>query len=181
MTGYLENLIGALALTVMDRLGTDTAAVAPHGGQLAEALVLIQMRPGMSIKRLAERLRLTHAGAVRLVDRLEAEGLAIRSPGADRRSVRLTLTAEGLADVDRLLHARSARLAELLDGLTLEERRALEPIVEKLLRRLTTDLISAYANCRLCDTPMCEARGCPVEAEARARFTPSPELTAGER
>lgn len=180
MMDYLGNLLGALAVSVRDRLDNATADVAPHGGQLAEALVLLEMRPGTSIKRLAERLRLSHPGAVRLVDRLEAQGWATRSLGADRRSVRLSLTASGQGELDRLRRTRAAHLADLLDALTEDERQALQPIVEKLLRRLTVDLVTAYANCRLCDTPMCEARGCPVEAEARARFTPTTSSQAGD-
>lgn len=177
MTAYLENLLGALALSVTDVM----SEAAEPGGQLAEALVLVALRPGLSIKRLAERLRLSHPGAVRLVDRLEAAGWAARSPAADRRAVCLTLTEAGLRELERLRNVRASRLAWVAEVLSPDERQALAPIVEKLLRRLTTDLIAAYANCRLCDTPACEARGCPVEAEARARFTPSLANQTGTR
>jgi MarR family transcriptional repressor of emrRAB len=171
MTAYLDNLVGALGLSITDIVA---GAVARSGGQLAEALVLTALRPGLSIKRLAERLRLSHPGAVRLVDRLVEARWAERQEGADRRAVRLVLTAAGQAEVERLRQARSERLADVLGVLTSAERAALEPIAEKLIRALTTDLVAAYANCRLCDTPACEARGCPVEDEARARFTPAP-------
>lgn len=172
MSSYLANILGALSLSVTDAVDAAVLGPARQGGQLVAALVLVALRPGMSIKQLAERLRLSHPGAVRLVDRLVEEGWVGRTPGSDRRSVRLNLTDAGQAEVDRLRKVRGERLAMLIGGLTLDERRVLEPIVEKLLRALTVDVVAAYANCRLCDTPVCEAHGCPVEAEARARFSP---------
>lgn len=47
------------------------------------------------VGRLASVLGLTHSGAVRLVSQLEAEGLALRRTGADRRRVEVRLTARG--------------------------------------------------------------------------------------
>lgn len=172
MTAYLDNLVGALGLSITDAMTAAAARAAGPGGQLAEAMVLTALRPGLSIKRLAERLRLSHAGAVRLVDRLVEAGWAERGAADDRRAVRIVLTPAGQSELQRLRAVRSERLSHVLGVLTPAERAALEPIAEKLMRALTVDLVAAYANCRLCDTPAYEAHGCPVEAEARARFTP---------
>lgn len=175
MTNYTDNLVGALALAITDQLDCAVAETAPGGG-LAPALVMIAMRDGTSVKRLAERLRLSHPGAVRLVDRLEAAGWVQRAPGHDGRTLRINLTAEGRGAVKQFADHRAVRLRRVTDALTTDERRALEPILEKMLQALTTDLVAAYANCRMCDVAMCEARGCPVEAEAKARFSnPQPE------
>lgn len=168
MTGYLENLLGAVGLSLSDALLAEAEEGLGLGGEAAGALVMLSFRPGMSIKRLAERLRLSHPGAVRLAERLAAEGWVARTEGEDRRVVRLALTKSGEAQVRRLRDARAKRLAGLTAGLTQTERRALQPILEKLVMRLTTDRVTPYANCRLCDAPACEARGCPVEKKARA-------------
>jgi len=168
MTEYLDNLLGATALSLTDLMEADAERILGLGGQAAGALVLLALRPRMNIKRLGERLRLTHPGAVRLAERLEQAGWVARESGEDRRTVRLSLTREGEAQVERLREARAARLASLTAPLSAAERAALEPILTTLLKRLTVDLVSAYANCRLCDTPLCERVGCPVDAQARS-------------
>ena len=179
VAAYLTNLLGAVSLAVVDGIEADTNRSVGHGGQSAGALVLLDLRPRMSIKRLAERLRLTHPGAVRLVDRLAADGLVTRH--TEGRVVRLELTVAGRTTVAELRRARMARLGGVVSQLSTREQSALEPLLERLARALTTDLVSAYANCRLCDTPTCGASGCPIEAEARARFgephDPSPDDT----
>lgn len=79
----------------------------------------------MTIKDLSEDLLLTHHAAVQLVDRLTKAGLAQRSPSvADRRSVELRLTHDGVA---------------LLDSLVLQHQDEMlkrEPALSASLRRL---------------------------------------------
>lgn len=178
---YAENLLGALALSITDRLERVAAELAPPGGQLVEAMVMIAMRDGISVKRLAQRLRLSHPGAVRMIDRLEEAGWAERTPGSDGRTLRVVLTDAGKMAVAQFCSVRAQHLRGVLKVLTPAERQALETISEKLLRALTIDLVTAYANCRMCDTKMCEASGCPVEAEARAHFTTIPQAETGGR
>jgi MarR family transcriptional repressor of emrRAB len=167
MSDYLDNLLGALSLTVTDRLWDEVQTVVDSQGQVPAALILLGLRPGMPIKKLAERLRLSHAGAVRLADGLVRADLVTRHAGEDRRTVRLHLTRLGTAKLKKLRNARGARLREITSGLTESQRDALRPILQALLEHLTRDGIDAYANCRLCDTPICEAEGCPVEVRAR--------------
>lgn len=168
MSGYVANLLGSVSLAIVDAVAEDAARVVGLGGQAAGALVLLDLRPRMSIKRLAERLSLTHPGAVRLVDRLEAAGLVARRH--EGRTVRVELTEAGRGMVVELRRVRGERLDALVGQLSGDQRRALEGILEPLADALTTDLVRAYANCRLCDVPACEAHGCPVEAAARSRF-----------
>jgi DNA-binding MarR family transcriptional regulator len=79
----------------------------------------------MTITDLAEELLLTHHAAVQLVDRLAKAGLAQRAPSAaDRRSVELSLTPDGVA------------LLESLAGQHLEEMLRREPALSASLRRL---------------------------------------------
>jgi DNA-binding MarR family transcriptional regulator len=170
---YLANLLGAVSLAVVDGVAEDATEIVGHGGQAAGALVLLELRPRTSIKRLAARLGMTHPGAVRLVDRLAAAGLVVRR--AEGRIVRLELTDAGRLKVAELRDVRAHRLEALVGRLPARDRRALEAILERLADALTTDLVRAYANCRLCDVPTCEARGCPVERAARARFGTPPD------
>jgi len=164
MSAYLANLLGAVSLATADHVSDLADAAVGLGGQTAPALVLIAMSPRVTIKHLAERLRLSHAGAVRMVDRLEQEGLARRVPAVDRREVRLVLTRKGAASRERLRHARQDSLTETLSSLSQAQKAALEPILITLMEKLTGDSVAAWTNCRLCDAQTCAARGCPVAA-----------------
>lgn len=167
----LTNLLGALGLGLADLLHAGVEPAAGHGGQAAAALVVIGAEPGLGLGRLADAVGLSQPGAVRLVDRLVAEGLASREPGRDGRSVALHLTPAGNARRTAVLAARAAALNPLLAALSGDERRALDGIARKLLAAMTTSERRADALCRLCDEPVCQARGCPVDAACR-------ELTA---
>ena len=69
-----SNLLGALALSVMDAFNTVVAASAGSGGETPAALVTLGADPGVSINQLRQILNLSHPGTVRLIDRLEKEG-----------------------------------------------------------------------------------------------------------
>src|SRR5689334_16992466 len=87
------NLLGALALALSDAMTEVTEQCAHHGAAGPGALVSIANYPAISIERLRRVLHLSHSGTVRLIDRLVADDLVARSPGADQRSVSLQLTA----------------------------------------------------------------------------------------
>jgi DNA-binding MarR family transcriptional regulator len=165
---FLENLLGAAALAVNDRVQEALVAEADFVAQAPAALTLISLRPRQSIRRLAERLRLSHSAAVRLVEALHADGLIERTDDADRRVVRLSLSAKGKALLARIKKARAKRLSALLDGLSATQRKDLQTALERILANATGTFTDAFANCRLCDAPLCEAQGCPVEAKAHA-------------
>ena len=87
------NILGALAVIVTDRTGNAVAAAAGHSLSAAVALSALHHfldRP--TVDALGRVLGLSPSGAVRLVDRLAADGLVTRGPGADGRSRSLTLT-----------------------------------------------------------------------------------------
>ena len=112
---------------------------------------------------------------MRVVDRLEEDGLARRRPDpADRRVVRIELTAAGRRAADRVVGARAAALDEALNGLTADERRRLGEVAAAVLGHVTLDRRTARGICRLCDAHACghESGHCPVtqaadRAEAR--------------
>jgi DNA-binding MarR family transcriptional regulator len=161
------NLLGALGLGVADLLVGGAESVAGHGGQTAAAIVTVGAAPGLGVGQLGSALGLSQPGAVRLVDRLEQDGLLARGPAADSRAVALRLTAAGEERRLAILAERAARLRPLLGALESAERSALEAIARKLLAVMTTDRAHADALCRLCDEASCEAHGCPVDEACR--------------
>jgi DNA-binding MarR family transcriptional regulator len=163
-----SNVVGALVLALSDDLMRAAQSKAPEIGPAAAALALLGHVPGMPIERLRRALGLSHPGAVRLVDRLERDGAAVRRQSQDdRRAVALSLTAKGGRVVGEILSAREASLAKALSGLSSAEQRAFGKLAEKMLRAMLENEDHAYTVCRLCDATAC--RDCPVEDELETR------------
>lgn len=157
-----ENVVGALALVLSDALLREAQSQAPELGPAAAAINLVGSEPGLSIERLRRALGLSHPGAVRLVDRLVADGLMRRAPSdRDRRAVALRLTEAGEAGALAIRQARQRSLAAALQVLTAEEQASLTALAEKLLGSLVSNEDEAYAVCRLCDHDACT--DCPVD------------------
>src|SRR6266852_640934 len=149
------NLLGALALAVCDRLREATEHL-DDGLAASEpaALVTLAHYPGQSILTLGRTLGLTHSGAVRVADRLEASGLVVRAPSGRGRTLALSLTQRGRSAARMVLARRQA---------------AVEQLAARLLAGITTDRGSAHRICRLCDEPLCVGEaGCPVDQAAGA-------------
>lgn len=157
------NIVGALALAISDTLLRGAQAAAPEPGPAAAAISLLAHDPGMSIDRLRRALGLSHPGAVRLVDRLVANGAVIREVSdRDRRAVALVLTEAGRRTCADIRAARLDGVAKMLDLLDADERAALGTLTEKLLRGLIKGENHAYSVCRLCDESACV--DCPVSS-----------------
>src|SRR5437764_6850861 len=77
------NMLGALALAVTDGLHERLVAADERGLSATAALIHLRLRPGENIDFLARVLDISHPATVRLVDRLEADGLVERRPGPD--------------------------------------------------------------------------------------------------
>ena len=73
-----RNVFGAFALMVSDEIIQASSSQAPQAGPTASALALLAHMPGLSIRMLSVGVGLSHAGTVRLVDRLATEGLIER-------------------------------------------------------------------------------------------------------
>ena len=100
-------------------------------------LVAIKYAPGIGVRDLAARERVSAPAMSKHVDRLERAGLAEREPSADdRRRVGLTLTDEGQRVLRRVRSRRTAWLASRLRGLSPDELAAVEAAVEPLSRLL---------------------------------------------
>jgi MarR family transcriptional regulator, negative regulator of the multidrug operon emrRAB len=167
MDSFGTNLVATFGTAVGDAIDRSTAAAASASGAGAAALVSLLGSPGMGVDALAIATGVTGSGAVRLVDRLERDGLLERRAGADRRSVSLWLTSAGTRRARRTLEARADAVSALLAALDEDERRALVAIAEKVLVTATTSRPTAEHLCRLCDFAMCPEEVCPIECEAR--------------
>lgn len=173
------NLLGALSLAVADRVRTATEQAGGHGAAAPAALsALHEFLGGGTIEQLRDVVGLSHSGAVRLVDRLEADGLVERRAGRDARAVSVRLTRAGRRRAERVLAARAAVLEGLVADLDADERVAATAVLERVLGVVTEQRIRARLDgappgggwlCRLCDLGDCgrpEGR-CPTAETAR--------------
>lgn len=156
------NLVGALALSIVDRMQRAVFDGAALHGETVAALIAIGHSPGMTIGQLGTVLARSHPGTVRIVDRLAAARLVERrTSSSDRRSVTLFLTPEGLTDRTAVLARRQSALREIVQLVESDDLLALEQVSETILRALPDDAASALAICRYCDERRC--RQCPME------------------
>jgi MarR family transcriptional repressor of emrRAB len=162
------NLLGALALAVCEEIRETTQEQADGLTRSGpDALVTLAHYPGQSVGGLAQTLGLTHSGAVRLSDRLEAAGLVSRTSPGPGRTLALQLTESGRAAALRVLARRQAAVEQLVRRLDPDEAAVLGRLAGRLLAAMTTDRVSAHRLCRLCDEPLCAAGpGCPVDHAA---------------
>ncbi len=100
-------------------------------------LVAIKYSPGIGIRELAARERVSPPALSNRVDRLERDGLVSRTPStSDRRRVGITLTDDGQRVLRRVRSRRTAWLATRLRGLSQEELEAVDAAIEPLSRLL---------------------------------------------
>jgi DNA-binding MarR family transcriptional regulator len=161
------NLLGAHALVATDRV---REAVGMELSSAAVLSALMTFADGASIDELRRVLGLSHSGGVRIVRRLSARGLVAREPDrADRRAVRLHLTADGRRAAARVIAARQKTLAALLAPLGTRETADLERLLERLLAAAIDDREAANRVCRLCHPDVCgHPERCPVTQAALA-------------
>jgi DNA-binding MarR family transcriptional regulator len=159
------NLLGAHALVVADRMREAA------GMELSSAAVLNALETfadGASIDALRRILGLSHSGGVRIVRRLERQGLIARERDPDDgRAVRLHLTAAGRRATRRVLTARIDAIAPLVEVLPEAERASFERQLERLLAGVTQGREDANHICRLCAPDVCgHPERCPVTQAA---------------
>src|SRR5581483_470367 len=136
----LENLLVSLSLNLAEEAAAELERVSGLiGSATAGLLALEEFLDESHIGRLADALGLTHSGAVRLVSQLEAEGLAVRRAGADRRRVQVRLTARGRRRARAARAARDGVVRQTTSGLTEDEAATLEALLAKLIEVRVTD------------------------------------------
>ena len=169
------NLLGALVVALGDGAGAAVQAGAGVSGSDAAALVTLRnYAEDESLDLLRRALALSQPGVVRLADRLQARGLVERRRSErDGRAVALRLTPAGRSAADAALAARADAIAAALDTLDAGERRALAPMLERMLGAQTTDATASLVICRMCDPDVCgHPADCPVTQAARASGRP---------
>ncbi len=118
------------------RRETESLGVTSHQATL---LALVDGRPGLSLRELADAEGISAPSLSGHVDRLEAAGLLRRDRSRDdRRRVGLELTKEGRATLRRVRARRTTWLAERLARLSDEERERIEdalPALQALLEQ----------------------------------------------
>lgn len=153
---------------ISDDIQRAVASRAPDAGPTASALAVLVHRPGLTVRMLAAGVGLSHAGAVRLVDRLASQGLIERrGDSSDGRAKAIYLTEAGIALSDDVLKTRDEAIAEGLIVLSEEEIDFLANISERVLRARLHDLEHSIWVCRLCRYDACI--DCPIDAELRQR------------
>jgi DNA-binding MarR family transcriptional regulator len=161
---HLSNKLAALSLAVTD------AALAPDGGLAATAvaaLIAAANSPPLSIGEIAVIVGLTHSATVRLVDRLEADGL-MRRQRRIGREVLVEITPAGRRRAQELQGRRLTESGTFLASLSREER----DLLSQLIDRIMADYVARGANrrrlCRMCARNYCNCCFEKAAAEAEA-------------
>lgn len=130
----LANRLRPVLLKLNRELRREVHPLGVTGGQVA-LLVQIRREPGIGVRGLATRERISPAGMSGHVDRLERLGLVLRTPDPrDRRRQGLSVTPSGESVLRSVRERRTAWLAERLSGLSDNQLAAVDAAVEPLLR-----------------------------------------------
>jgi DNA-binding MarR family transcriptional regulator len=156
-----DNLLGALILTLSDRIRLETEAVLGHAGEAAAALAVVAQQPGGTVEDLRRAIGRSHPATVRIVDRLVELGLVERRPSGRGPAVALTATESGLERAREVLRVRRRVVREAMPELTPAEAASLTGVLERALVR-AAELPRGATVCRLCDKGRCRRGDCPV-------------------
>jgi len=179
----LANLLGAVATGLTDSVHDVATADTELDGRAANALVaLLDFAPAGSVQMLSRVVGLTHAGGVRLVNRLVQAGYVERGPGRDARSIKVRLTPTGRRNARQIRIRRHTAITAVLAGLTKQRRDQLTTACEMLIINLTNQRLNQRAGgagpaggalCRMCDFTACgrPAGRCPAAGAAAGSKT----------
>ena len=118
---------------------------------MTTVMVLLNMEPGLAISVLASRIRLSHAGTVRLIDRLEHEQLVERPRHiTDSRARFIHLTNLGKKITGVLLKAREQVISECVSPLSPNDLDIPGVLSERLLVAKGFDKDGSISLCHLC-------------------------------
>ena len=132
----VANRLRPVLLRLNRELRREIHSLGVTGGQVS-LLIQIQKLPGIGVRELATRERMSVPGMSKYVARLESAGLVRREELAkDKRRVGLRLTDEGERVLLSVKRRRTAWLADRLRGLEPEELEAVDAAVEPLLMLL---------------------------------------------
>ena len=97
---------------------------------------LYRRREGVTMSELSRMLLVSNGNATAVVDRLETDGLVRRNPSeADRRTVFVALTPDGLTQFEGLAAGHEAEVDQLFAGLSEADLEALTEILKRMRTR----------------------------------------------
>jgi DNA-binding MarR family transcriptional regulator len=131
-TTVLANRLRPVLLKLNRELRREVHSLGVTGGQVA-LLVQVKYSPGIGVRELAARERMSVPGMSKFVARLEEAGLIERQEvGGDRRRVGLHVTPAGHRVLRSVKSKRTAWLAARLRSLDDDQLEALDAAVEPL-------------------------------------------------
>ena len=138
-TTAVANRLRPVVLKLARELRQEVHSLGVTGGQVS-LLVQIKQAPGIGIRELAARERISVPGISKYVARMEAAGLVERQAvGGDRRRVGLHVTAAGHRVLRSIRSKRTAWLAERLRGLGPDQLDAIDAAIAPLTTLLEVD------------------------------------------
>jgi DNA-binding MarR family transcriptional regulator len=138
-TTALANRLRPVLLKLARELRREVHSLGVTGGQVA-LLVQVKEVPGIGIRELAARERISVPGMSKYVAKMEATGLLERhTVGGDRRRVGLHVTAAGHRVLRSVKSKRTAWLAERLGDLGPLQLAAIDAAIEPLVALLEVD------------------------------------------
>src|SRR6266508_216049 len=130
----VANRLRPTLLQLNRELRREVHSLGVTGGQVS-LLVQIQRTPGIGVRELAQRERMSAPGMSKYIARLEGAGLLRREELEDRRRVGIRLTEEGERVLRSVKKRRTAWLAARLRELD-DELEAVDAAIEPLSRLL---------------------------------------------
>ena len=95
---------------------------------------LYRRREALTMSELSRLLLVSNGNATAVVDRLERDGLARRTPSpTDRRTVHVALTEDGARAFESMAREHEARIDALFDGLDGDDLDAMRDILRRAL------------------------------------------------
>jgi DNA-binding MarR family transcriptional regulator len=131
----VANRLRPALLRLARELRREIHSLGVTGGQVS-LLVQVEADPGVGVRELAARERMSPAGMSKHVSGLERAGLVRKVELADRRRFGLELTGEGSRVLASVRRRRTAWLAARLRALTPRELATLDAAVAPLARLL---------------------------------------------
>jgi DNA-binding MarR family transcriptional regulator len=135
----LANRLRPVLLKLNRELRREIHSLGVTGGQVG-LLVQIKHKPGMGMRELASRERVSVPGMSKFIARLEEAGLVQRAPvEGDLRRVGLSLTPAGHNVLRSVRSKRTAWLAARLRQLEPEQLEAIDAAIEPLVHLLEAE------------------------------------------
>ncbi|OYT97703.1 MAG: hypothetical protein CFE49_00395 [Pseudomonas sp. PGPPP3] len=127
------------------------------------ALISIRNCNSFNIGWLSNVLELSHSAAVRVVDRLEGDGLLERQAKDNKKQVGLHISQKGIFLSDEILSLRGSIVAKLLSPLESQQLDGLADCARTVIAANVDQELDAYKTCALCDEEGCGIN-CPTAA-----------------